>query len=382
MRQKVLILVNAAWNIVNFRPHLVKGLVAAGYEVVAAAPEDSHADAVRRLGCRFVPLEMDSGGTNVVRDALLLVRCTRLMLRERPAVVLSYTVKPNIYGSFAARIAGVPIVNSIEGLGATFIRTGWLTRFVSLLYKAAMSRSRVVFFLNPDDRQEFMSRALIRPEQAREIAGAGIDLNDFRPAPPALEAAPPVPSACTFLLVSRMLYDKGIAEFIEAAQAIRQAHPATRFQLLGFLDVENPAAISRAQMNQWMEAGIVDYLGQTSDVRPFIRQADCVVLPSYREGLPRTLIEASAMGKPVVATDVPGCRQVVDDEVTGLLCAPRSASDLAAKLTAIVELGHRARAEMGLRGRDKVAREFDVQQVVATYLQTIHSLIGTRPPAG
>lgn len=380
MRPKVLILVNAAWNIVNFRSHLVRGLVAAGYDVVAVAPGDAYAEAVRELGCRFVPLAMDSGGTNILRDAMLLMRCVRLMRSEQPDVILSYTVKPNIYGSFAARIAGVPIVNSVEGLGATFIRTGWLTRFVSLLYKAAMAHSSVVFFLNPDDRREFMSRALIRPEQARDIAGAGIDLEEFRPDEPPAGGAPAQPAGCTFLLIARMLYDKGIGEFVEAAQAVRRSHPDARFQLLGFLDVENPAAISREQMNRWVEAGWVEYLGQTSDVRPFIRQADCVVLPSYREGLPRTLIEASAMCKPVVATDVPGCREVVDDGVTGLLCAPRDAGDLAAKLSAIAALGPEARSAMGLKGREKVARNYDVRTVVATYLQTIRSLEGSRRP--
>ena len=381
MRPKVLILVNAAWNIVNFRSHLVRGLVAAGFDVVAVAPGDAHAEAVRQLGCRFVPLSMDSGGTNIMRDALLLMRCVRMMRSERPDVVLSYTVKPNIYGSFAARIAGVPIVNSVEGLGATFIRTGWLTRFVSLLYKASMAHSSVVFFLNPDDRREFMSRALIRPEQARDIAGAGIDLEEFRPDEPPAGSARAQPAGCTFLLIARMLYDKGIGEFVEAAQAVRRSHPDARFQLLGFLDVENPAAISREQMNRWVEAGWVEYLGQTSDVRPFIRQADCVVLPSYREGLPRTLIEASAMGKPVVATDVPGCREVVDDGVTGLLCEPRDAADLASKLSTIAALGADARSAMGLKGREKVARTYDVRTVIETYLQTIRTVLEHRRPA-
>lgn len=381
MRPKVLILVNAAWNIVNFRSHLVRGLVAAGYDVVAVAPGDAYAEAVRQLGCRFVPLAMDSGGTNILRDAMLLIRCVRLIRSERPDVILSYTVKPNIYGSFAARIAGVPIINSVEGLGATFIRTGWLTRFVSLLYKAAMAHSSVVFFLNPDDRREFMSRSLIRPEQARDIAGAGIDLEEFRPDEPQAGNAPVRPAGCTFLLIARMLYDKGIGEFVEAAQVVRRSHADARFQLLGFLDVENPAAISREQMTRWVEAGWVEYLGQTSDVRPFIRQADCVVLPSYREGLPRTLIEASAMGRPVVATDVPGCREVVDDGVTGLLCAPRDASDLAVKLSAIASLDPDARTAMGLKGREKVAHTYDVRLVIATYLQTIRSLVGSRPRA-
>lgn len=374
---KILLSVNLAWNALNFRAGLIRGLIAAGHEVVVAAPPDSDAAHVEALGCRLVPLPMDNGGTSVLRDLALLRRYVAVMRLERPDVFLGYTVKPNVYGSLAARLAGIPVVNNIAGLGAAFINPGLLTRVVRLLYRWALRRSHVVFFQNPDDRDLFVADGLVQLPQTELLPGSGIDLARFQPSAgsPADRVGPA--NGCRFLLVARMLYDKGIAEYVVAARRLKHTHPHCSFELLGRLDVDNPAAIARSTMDDWVREGAIHYLGAVDDVRPWMARADCVVLPSYREGVPRTLLEAAAMAKPIVTTDAVGCREVVDDGVNGLLCKPRDADDLAAKLLAIHDLGPQARATMGRAGRDKVMREFDERIVIDRYLGAIRRATST-----
>lgn len=372
---KIVIALNTAWNLVNFRAGLIRALVAEGYEVVAVAPWDEYAPRLAGLGCRYVPLAMDNQGTHPGRDLLLLLRFYRLLRRERPDVFLGYTVKPNIYGSLAAHALGIPVVNNITGLGAVFIRDTWLTRLVRQLYRVALARSRKVFFQNGDDRRLFIESGLVKPEVTDQVPGSGIDLDQFAytvrhtPACPHGERVP-----MRFLLIARMLWDKGVGEYVAAARRVRQRHPEACFELLGFLDVQNPAAISRTQMDEWVAEGVVRYLGVSDDVREQIAASDCVVLPSYREGTPRTLLEAAAMGRPLIATDVVGCREVVEEGVNGFLCRLKDADDLADKMERMIALPPEVRAEMGRRGRDKAEREFDAGLVVDAYLKAVRDI--------
>ena len=370
---KVVICLNTAWNLVNFRAGLIRALVASGYEVVAVAPNDKYSAGLKALGCRFVPLQMENGGTNPLKDALLLWRFLILFFKERPDVFLGYTVKPNVYGSLAARIFHIPVINNIAGLGAAFIRGGILMRIVSWLYRTALSCSAKVFFQNDDDRQLFVSRGLVRADMTALLPGSGIDLNRFTLAPL------PVTSAqnkkIRFLLVARMLRDKGVCEFVEAAKLLHSQWPQAEFCLLGFVDVQNPSAISRAEMDAWVDEGVVNYLGESDDVRNHITAATCIVLPSYREGTPRSLLEAAAMGRPIITTDAVGCREVVDDGVTGYLCKVRDAADLAEKMERMLSLSHDQSEEMGKRGRAKMKAEFDEKIVIKKYLEAISTAI-------
>ena len=369
---KVLICLNLAWNLVNFRSGLIRALVEAGYEVVAVAPRDEYAPRLAALGCRFVELPMDNRGTHPGRDLLLLLRFVRLFWRERPDVYLGYTVKPNVYGSLAARLMGIPVINNIAGLGAVFIQGGRLAQVVRWLYRQALKASRKVFFQNDDDRQLFIAGGLVRAEVADLLPGSGIDLARFSVAPQRVPA--PGDRRFRFLLIARMLRDKGVGEFVDAAGLLKARWPQAEFCLLGFVDVQNPTAISRAQMDAWVARGHVLYLGVSDDVRAEIADADCVVLPSYREGTPRTLLEAAAMGRPLVATDVVGCREVVEDGGNGFLCKPGDAHDLAGKMEAMLLLQPEQRAEMGRLGREKMEREFDEQRVIKKYLENIESI--------
>ncbi len=372
LNKKVVIALNTAWNILNFRSGLIRALVASGYEVVAVAPPDEYSEGLSDLGCRFVPFPMDNQGTNPVRDLLLLWQFFKLLRIERPDVFLGYTVKPNVYGSLAAHALGIPVVNNIAGLGAVFIKGGWLNQLVKGLYRVALSRSRKVFFQNDDDRQLFTSSRLVHVGVTDLLPGSGIDLKKFSPAP--------LPGTTTvhFLMIARMLWDKGVGEFVEAARLLKQRGVDAEFCLLGFLDVQNPAAISQQQMNDWIEEGAICYLGVSDSVWLEIRQVDCVVLPSYREGTPRVLLEAAAMARPIITTDAVGCREVVDDGINGYLCKPKDASDLADKMEQIAFMPPSEREAMGLRGREIVEREFDEQIVIDKYLAAIDAVLAER----
>ncbi len=372
MKGKVVIALNTAWNLYNFRAGLIRALVAEGYDVVAVAPSDEYAARLSELGCRFVPLAMDNRGTHPGRDLLLLWRFYLLLRRERPDVFLSFTVKPNIYGALAAHALAIPVVNNIAGLGTVFIKVNWLTRLVRWLYRVALSRSRCVFFQNNDDLELFVKAGLVSPEKVARLPGSGIDLRAFQPDPMLpLDGRP-----FRFLLAARMLRDKGVVEYVDAARIVRRNFPDVEFCLLGFVDVQNPTAISKGQMIAWVEEGVVRYLGATDDVKPYLAEADCVVLPSYREGTPRSLLEGAAMGKPVITTDAIGCRDVVDDGVNGFLCKTRDVDDLAAKMMMMVRLSPESRAEMGQMGRKKMEREFDEKIVIDRYLTVIQSAFG------
>lgn len=385
-RRKVIIALNTAWNLVNFRTGLIRALVAEGYEVVAVAPHDEYAPRLAELGCRFIALPMDNKGTHPARDLLLFLRFLKLLRRERPDVYLGYTIKPNVYGSFAAHVLGIAVVNNIAGLGATFIRNNWLTRLVRLLYKSALSRSHHVLFQNDEDMCLFIEQGLVAPDKVSRLPGSGIDLMRFSPAVDMDTLSPsPSPSGrgeIRFLLVARLLWDKGVGEYVEAARLVRRKYPMATFQLLGFLDVKNPTAVSSVQMNSWVEEGVVEYLGVADDVKPYLAAADCVVLPSYREGVPRSLLEAAAMGKPIVTTDAVGCRDTVDDGVNGLLCRVADANDLADKLLRLMEMTDEERAGMGLAGRKKMELEFDEKIVIDRYLCVIEEIVSGRVSGG
>ena len=311
---------------------------------------------------------MDGAGINPIGDVLLLLQYLRVFRRYRPAAYLGFTIKPNVYGSLAARSFGISAINNVSGLGTVFIHRTWLTVVARLLYRLAFKASAVVFFQNQADRRQFVDMHLVDQKQTALLPGSGVDLEYFRPASCAEQRSD---GTWRFLMVARLLWDKGVREFVEAARIVRLAHPAAKFQLLGFLDVENRTAVDHATVAAWVREGVVEYLGQSDDVRPFMACADCVVLPSYREGTPRSLLEAAAMGTPLVATDVPGCREVVDDGVNGYLCKVRDPADLAAKLIQFILLSEPQRSAMGRSSREKAEREFSVHVVVGKYLDAL-----------
>jgi glycosyltransferase involved in cell wall biosynthesis len=368
---RIALCANTAWNLSNFRRPLIEALLARGDEVAILAGADHSLADLERLGCTVVALPIDSKGTNPVRDLMLQRQIKRSLGRHQPRVLLNYTIKPVIFGTRAASQLDIPVINTITGLGTTFIKDNWITRIVERLYRDALPRSHAVFFQNRDDLAEFTDRDLLRDVPTQIVSGSGVDLDMFASSPVA--ASKPD----TFLLVARILKDKGVEEFVEAARLVKEHHPETRFQLLGPLGVANRTAISEADVSAWVKEGVVEYLGEADDVRPFIQQATCVALPSYREGMPRTLLEAAAMGRPIIATDVTGCREVVDHGSNGYLCSARDSHDLAAKIRQFIRLPHQQRQEMGKASRQLAEGRFDIRTVVNTYLHSIDQVIAS-----
>jgi glycosyltransferase involved in cell wall biosynthesis len=368
---RIALVCNTAWAIYTYRQGVLRMLTAAGAQVTIIAPRDRTFEPLTAMGCRCVELPVASKGTDPRQDFKTLAALYREYRATRPHIVFHYTIKPNIYGSLAAMLARVPSIAVTTGLGYVFIQKSRTAQVAKLLYRFAFRFPREVWFLNRDDHEAFLHENLLaHPDRARRLHGEGVDLDEF--------AFQPLPARAdfVFILIGRLLWDKGVAEYVEAARRIRAKYPHARFQLLGPVGVDNPSAISRTDVQKWEAENIVEYLGEANDVRPLVAAADCVVLPSYREGVPRTLMEASAMGRPIVATDVPGCREVVEDGVNGLLCEVKNADSLTEALERMLTLSSGEREAMALRGREKVTGEFDEKNVVERYKGTIHAITG------
>lgn len=367
----VLLSVNAAWNIAHFRRPVVRALAADGHRLTALAPADDAVAGLERDGVRHLHLPMDNRGMNPLRDAGLTLRLHRHFRAEDPDVILSWTIKNNVFGALAAKRRGIPFIPNVSGLGTAFLSGKTVQTVAEGLYRTAFRGLDTVFFQNEEDRALFLSRRLTTERQSRLLPGSGIDLAHFAPAP--LPEDGPV-----FLMIARLLRDKGVVEFVEAARIVRTRHPQARFQLLGSADAENRSAIDRATLDGWIAEGVVEYLGTMPDVRPAIAAATCIVLPSYREGAPRVLIEGAAMARPLIATDVPGCRQVVDRDRSGLLVRPRDAADLAAAIERFIALPRSAQEAMGRAGRARMQRDYDEAHVVTAYLEAIARTVPQR----
>lgn len=365
---RVLLTVNATWNALNFRRPIIQALLDQGHEVTVLAPADHTSELLRALGCQVVDLPMDVKGLSPRQDAILVRRFTRQFAKLRPHIILSYTAKNNIFGAVAAKRLGIPFLPNISGLGTGFLSGGALRFIIETLYRFAFRELPIVFFQNADDKALFCSRGLTNPQQARLLPGSGIDLDHF-------QSTPFHPhNGTVFLMVSRPLRDKGVLEYVRAARQLKKQQPDLRFQLLGPTDAANRSAVEPEDLVRWQQEGIIEHLGEHPDVRPFIARADCVVLPSYREGAPRSLLEAASMARPVITTDVPGCRQVVHDGVSGLLCKARSARSLINAMGKYAAMDTDARVTMGGAGRAKMLREYDQSIVVKRYLSAIAEL--------
>lgn len=365
---KVAIVLNTSWNIFNFRMNFVKALLEKGYEVHTIAPHDNYTQLLEAAGCKHHDVKMDSRGANPIKDIALTFELWGIYRRLRPDIILHYTIKPNVYGTLAASILRIPTINNVCGLGTVFLKNNVVSMIAMFLYKIAFRFPKKVFFQNPDDLALFLDKNLVPAKSADLIPGSGIDLEKFQPLNFKRN------KSFTFLLISRLITDKGIMEYIEAVQKLRLKGINARFQLLGAKDPEHKRGIQLPVIDQWVKSNTIEYLGTTDDVRRFINEADCIVLPSYREGTPRTLLEAASSSKPIVATDVPGCHHVVEDKYNGLLCKLKDSDDLASKMEQMLSLDDATLKKFGENGRKKIEFEFDEKLVITKYLNEISSL--------
>lgn len=366
---KIAVVLNTSWNIYNFRLNLIKALFREGHQVVAVAPKDDYSSKLIELGCQFEEVKMDSRGANPIKDIALTVELYRIYKRVRPDVILHYTIKPNIYGTIAASRLNIPAINNVCGLGTAFLKENLISKIAIALYKFAFRFPKLIYFQNNDDKNFFVESNIVKKEKIDVLPGSGVDLTKFVPSAETSEKKP-----FTFLLISRLIHDKGILEYIEAIKLLRKRGVDARFELLGQIDEQHLRGIPKELVDQWIENDVVDYLGTTDDVRPYINNSDCVVLPSYREGTPKSLIEAASSARPIVASNVPGCNNIVENDVNGLLCKLMDEHDLADKMEIMYNSDAETRKEMGLAGRKIVEARFDENIVIDKYLSAIKSV--------
>jgi glycosyltransferase involved in cell wall biosynthesis len=366
--KKVAICLNTSWNIYNFRLNLARALKNTGYEVVLIAPYDKYSELLKKE-FEYYDIYMNNKGTNPIQDLKTLIEFYKLFKKIKPDIILNYTIKPNIYGNIAAHFLGIKTINNIAGLGILFVNEGIITKIAKWLYKISQKNSSKIFFQNREDYEIFIKEKIVDKNKCDILPGSGIDTIKFTPIERKKDGI------FRFLLLSRMLWEKGVGEYVEAAKIIKQKYKNVEFQLLGFLDTDNRSAISKEQMDKWVKEGYVTYLGVSDNVKEVIAQADCIVLPSYyREGTPRTLLESASMAKPIITTDNVGCHNVVDDGINGYLCKTKNIQDLVNKMEKMLNLSEEARKKMGEAGRKKMIKEFDEKIVINKYLQTIKEL--------
>jgi glycosyltransferase involved in cell wall biosynthesis len=377
---RVLIVVNAEWYFLSHRLPLARALREAGCEVIIAAAVEKGMDGlIRDEGLQFIPLRLKRGSTSAWRELGTVLELYRLDRRVRPDVVHHVAIKPVLYGSFAARLAGVPaIINAVPGLGYTFLRKGWKGRLTQWLvqsaYRFAFSGRRTfVIFQNPDDKQMWESRGLDAKDRTVLIRGSGVDTQEFAVTPDL--ADPPV-----VMLASRLLWDKGVQEFVDAARLLQRDGIRCRFVLAGSRDEESPSSVPLAHLEAWVAEHVVEWWGHRTDMPAALASASVVVLPSYREGVPKVLLEAASSGRAIIATDVPGCREIVTDGDNGLLVPARRADELAGAIRRLVT-DRPLRERMGRRGREIAVRDFSVEHVVEQTLALYRRVLGTRWPS-
>ena len=366
MKRTVIVIGSLAESLINFRGALLADMVRVGCRVVACAPNASAEtkSGLARIGVEFRVIPFDRTGLNLVKDVQACIALVRLMREVRPDIVFGYTIKPVVYGSIVARLTGTrKIFSMITGLGYAFSRKGVKQKIVSLvaqaLYRFSLRCNAKVFFQNPDDQADFERMNLLKnSDQAVQINGSGIDIKSFVPAP--------FPERISFLLIARLLKDKGITEYVEAARAVKLMYPQVSFQLAGWID-DNPSAISQVQLDCWVNNGVIEFLGRLSDVRSAMSACSVYVLPSYREGTPRTVLEAMAMGRPIITTDVPGCRETVQHGLNGFLVPMRDSQSLAQAMLKFIE-SKALIPQMGARSRELAVQKYDVDKVNAVLL--------------
>jgi glycosyltransferase involved in cell wall biosynthesis len=348
--------------------NLLSTLFKQGHEVHTIAPNDEYTFRLIEAGCIHHRVRMDSRGANPIKDSALIFELYHIYKKVRPDIILHFTIKPNVYGTLAAALLKIPVVNNVCGLGTVFLKNNFVSVIAILLYRISFRFANKVFFQNPDDLDLFIEKKLVPSENVDIVPGSGIDLEKFHPTSFSRN------KIFTFLLISRLITDKGVMEYIEAVRKLKSQGFKARFQVLGAMDPEHKRGIKVHIINEWIRQGTIEYLGTTDNVKPFIHAADCIVLPSYREGTPRTLLEAASSAKPIIATDVPGCNHVVRHNYNGLLCKLKDADDLAEKMKMMASLSDTDLRQLGENGRTKVESEFNESLVIDKYVQTISNL--------
>lgn len=363
--RKILFCDNVLWGLVNFRGSVIRHFIQQGDEVILVAPQDD--ESIMKVdipqGVRYIPVRLNRCSRNPFTDLIYCAHLYRIYRKEHPDYIFHYTIKPNVYGSIAARLAGINCTGMVAGLGYGLLGDGMLSRLLAVMYRYAFKYVSSIFVLNKFNYQYLLDHKFCTSAQLRLFKGGeGVDLSAY----PYVreESGSPV----VFLMVGRVLYDKGYREYVQAAKIVKQQYPDVRCQLLGMLDETYPAHVDEEELKRDVEEGTIEYLASTNDVMQYLgRSGVVVVLPSYFEGLSRSLMEACAVGRPIIATDIPGCRETVDEGKNGFLVKVKDSSSLAEGMLRYLSLSDAEKQAFSRHSRKKAEETFDVRQVIKEY---------------
>ena len=367
---KIIFSSNISWSIYNFRLSLLKSLQKEGHEIFTVASEDKYSEKLVEAGFTFEAIDINNNSINPIEDLKTIYKYYKIYKKIKPDVICHNAIKPNIYGTIAAGLLKIPTINNISGLGTLFIKKSFTTKIGKLLYRFSQKKASKVFFQNNEDFNLFVDNNLVKKDKSQVIPGSGVNTDRFKP-----KKTIKRDGNFKFLFIGRLLYHKGIREYIDAIKILRKEYPLVEFNILGSLYIANSTFVSRDELTSWVDEKLVNYLGETDTVEEVLKTVDCVVLPSYREGLSKVLVEASSMALPIVTTNVSGCKDVVIDNETGFLCKVKSSEDLSQKMEKMLMLTKNERILMGQKARERAIKVFDEKIIINHYKNAIHSVV-------
>ena len=364
---KIALVANTTWYISNFRSRLIKRILDMGHEVIVVAPIDGSEIKISDLQASYLPWKLDSRNFNPFKEVVSILDLFIKLKQNKVDLVLSFTPKGNIYSNLIARFLDIKYIPNISGLGGGFADNNFFRNYLfKILYRISLAKAQIVLFQNNEDLMLFKESSIFLGPTFR-LPGSGVDLDKFSPK----ESS----SSCkSFLFVGRLIWSKGVGEYVEAARQIQKIYHDLDFNILGFIDNLHPDGVPMEKVNEWHQEGVINYLGETDNVKHYLEKADCVVLPSYyKEGVPRSLLEAASMAIPVITTNHQGCRDALNDLESGFLCEARNVDDLKEKLIKMIKLSPDQLHEFGKAGRKKMEKEFDENLVINKYIHLIES---------
>lgn len=370
--KKIALVANTTWNIYNFRLNLIDKFISEGYQVIVIAPVDEYINYLEKYPkvLHFDLKFLQRDGTNPIKDAFLCLELIKKYREIKPDIILHFTNKPNIYGSIAAKINNITAISVITGLGYPFIHGGLIKYIITFLYKISGKYNSKFIFENIEDRELFETLKIVKKNNSISIKGCGVNTEWFKP-----QICENQTNKIIFTFIGRLLYDKGIREFVEAAKEVKQKRTDVTFWIVGEIDKENPATIDKNELIRWVEEDIVHYHGFVKDIRPIISKSDCIVLPSYREAIARTITEGMSMGKPVITSQTAGCREAVEHGVNGFLVDIKNSKKLADTFFDFLHLDKSQKDTMGLEGRKKACEEFDDAKIADQVYEIVYEIL-------
>lgn len=363
--KKVLMLGNHEIVIYNFRRELIERMIEEGYDVYVSLPYGPKVEHLKQMGCKFIDTQINRRNTNPIEDIKLFINYIKILKQVKPDVVLTYTVKPNVYGGIACRVTKTPYICNVTGLGSGYLNGGIVQNIVKNLSKLSFTRANRVFFQNTAD-MELLTKQNVVSNNSRLLPGSGVNLNNYNVLPYPSEDEP-----INFNFVARVMKDKGIDEYLEAARIIKQKYKNTVFNVIGMIDQPHYKEV----LEKYEKEGIIKYHGFQVDMRPFIEKCNCTINPSYTEGMSNVLLESSACGRPIIASNIPGCREIIEEGINGYTFEVKNVNSLINKIEKFIKSNHEEKINMGILGRKKVEKEFDREIVVNTYVKEIKNIL-------